>query len=223
VTDLGPTVDDLLAALAHLPSRRRRLPLVVSVGRLHPAKGMARVVAAWRAALARSTNLIIIGGDLESPSEAERAELDAIARIATPRNGLVLLGRRSHEDVATILHLAAGTSSPPFPCGIYVAGSRKEEFGLAIVEAMACGLPVVAPAAGGPSTYVHDGLDGILVHDPTTSALANAMRGALELSHLPGRSAATAARLDGELTIERMAVRLRDVYVAVAAGAGVRS
>ena len=42
------------------------------------------------------------------------------------------------------------------PSGAYVCGSLKEEFGLAILEAMAAGLPVVAPAGGGPATYVEE-------------------------------------------------------------------
>jgi hypothetical protein len=47
------------------------------------------------------------------------------------------------------------------PGGVYVDGALKEEFGLAVLEAMAAGLPVVAPSTGGPSTYVDDGDTGV--------------------------------------------------------------
>ena len=41
-------VDRLAAALAELPADRQSFPLIVSVGRLHPSKGMARLVDAWK-------------------------------------------------------------------------------------------------------------------------------------------------------------------------------
>jgi glycosyltransferase involved in cell wall biosynthesis len=215
---LGPTVDDLVAALRRMPRRRRRLPLVVSVGRLHPAKGMTRVVRAWRDSLASVANLVIVGGDLVTPSVDEQRVLDEIRPLASARHGLILLGRRPHAEVATLLEVAAGRAKGPLPCGVYVAGSTKEEFGLAIVEALAAGLPVVAPAAGGPSTYVTDGVDGVLVADPSDDALAVGMRRAFDLAPVPGRAAQASAKVLGGLTIERMAASLRDVYVGVAAG-----
>ena len=41
--------------------------------------------------------------------------------------------------------------------GVYACPSRKEEFGLALLEALAAGLSVVGPDRGGPPTYVEDG------------------------------------------------------------------
>jgi glycosyltransferase involved in cell wall biosynthesis len=217
MTELGPAVDDLARALARLPSERRRLPLVISVGRLHPAKRMAEVARAWWQTLAASTNLVIVGGDLSDPSPVERAVLGAIDAVATESDGLIVLGRQAHGDVARLLEVAAGHAAAPLPCGVYVAGARKEEFGLAIVEALAAGLPVVAPAAGGPATYVRDGVDGVLVHEASVEALGDAMRRALDLAPVAGRAAAATARVLDELTIERMAATLGGVYGEVAA------
>jgi glycosyltransferase involved in cell wall biosynthesis len=69
-----------------------------------------------------------------------------------------------------------------------VSASRKEEFGLAIVEALAAGLPVVAPLAGGPATYVEDGRTGYLVDTGDPTALVRGVAGALDLSGQPGRA-----------------------------------
>jgi glycosyltransferase involved in cell wall biosynthesis len=46
---------------------------------------------------------------------------------------------------------------------LLVAPSRRESFGMAIVEAMACGLPVAAGAVEGIPQLVHDGESGFLV------------------------------------------------------------
>src|SRR5699024_7945750 len=73
----GPAVASALAELdallAALPEERRDLPLVLSVGRMHPVKGMATLARAWadHPELARRSNLLIVGGDLEHPSHDE--------------------------------------------------------------------------------------------------------------------------------------------------------
>ena len=71
--------------------------------------------------------------------------------------------------------LAAARQGRPGRCGaggIYVSASLKEEFGMAILEAMASGLVVVAPDGGGPATYVADGVTGILADTTSPAALA---------------------------------------------------
>ena len=90
-------LDDLAASI---PPSRRGLALIISVGRLHPVKGMDRVVSAWAgdSKLHETCNLVIVGGDLEAPSATEASVLDAIDRAVQPtcprREGLVLLGGR---------------------------------------------------------------------------------------------------------------------------------
>lgn len=214
---IGTAVDDLLAALDRLPGERRELPLMITVGRMHPVKGMDRVARVWRDHFVEHGNLVIVGGDLLSPSPVERAVLDHLARLSAP--GLIQLGARSRLDVACLLEVAAGRSLPALPCGIYVAGSSKEEFGLAIVEAMAAGLPVVAPATGGPATYIRDGVDGVLVGERSDDCLAAAMAAALALADVPGRAKRTSQRVLADLSIERMAERLTEVYVDLLAPA----
>ena len=91
----GPALAELDALVAALPEHRRRLPLVISVGRLHRVKGMATVVEAWAGdpELAERCNLLIVGGDLADPSPDERGQLDLIAEVlaAVPR------GRRGSD------------------------------------------------------------------------------------------------------------------------------
>ncbi len=59
--------------------------------------------------------------------------------------------------------------------GFFVAPSRRETQGLAMCEAMACGLPVVASRVGGIPEFVQDGVDGYLVPRNNPNALREAI------------------------------------------------
>jgi glycosyltransferase involved in cell wall biosynthesis len=222
-------VRDLVALLDDLPGHRQGLPVALSVGRLHPVKGMATVVEAWAtdARVRDRCNLVIVGGDLDRPSPDERDQLAAIAAVlaAEPRaaDGLVLAGHRPNAVVAAWLR-AAHAGSPPVlaPGGAYVCGSLKEEFGLALLEALAAGLPVVAPHGGGPATYVEDGVTGLLVDTGSPAAVARALDSALGLASGPGAPARAdrARRLVRErFTVQGMADALLDVYAGLTAPA----
>ena len=59
----------------------------------------------------------------------------------------------------------------------YVAPSLEDAFALPVAEAMACGLPVIASGTAGASEIITDGLDGLILKDPTDStALAALIR-----------------------------------------------
>lgn len=218
-------VDALMSAVCQQPSARHGLPLVLTVGRLHPSKGIDRVVRAWATAdLSERANLVVIGGDLGHPSAEERDVLSSISEFTADggRPGLILLGQRPHEEVARIVAVAARGASPVIGLGgVYVCGAPKEEFGLAIVEALAGGLPVVAPTRGGPAAYVREGESGVLVDTTSVDAIADGIGRALELATDRTAADRASARVLDELTIENMADSLVDLYhsaVTVTAG-----
>jgi glycosyltransferase involved in cell wall biosynthesis len=213
------SVAALLAGIARLPGDRHGLPLVVSIGRLSEVKGMARIVQAFGSerTLSDRANLVIVGGDLARPNSAEAEELARIHaeldRHPWLRDGVVLLGHLPNEQVGLVLAAARHGLAPLVgPCGAYACGSRKEEFGLAIVEAMAAGLPVVAPREGGPPTYVQDGVTGLLVDTTDALAIGQGLLGALELAREPAVADRTRAVVESRFTLERMAQALVPVY-----------
>lgn len=214
----GSCRNDVLDELAELiPPERRNLPLVLSVGRLNPVKGMDRVVAAWAAdeRLAASCNLVIVGGSLDKPSATETSVLDAID-CALPlddpnRDGLILLGGRPRADVARILvATSVGRANAWSAGGVYVDGALKEEFGLAVLEAMAAGLVVVAPSTGGPATYVDHGDTGVLV--APEDDLSVAIRRAFGLVDRMGRAERARSLVETQYSISTMADQLLDLY-----------
>ena len=87
-----------------------------------------------------------------------RAQIEPLARCS----GVELLGERS--DVPALLEAADA----------FALSSGAEALPMSVLEAMACGLPVVAPDLGGTSDAVVDGQTGLLVEPGDTAALARA-------------------------------------------------
>ncbi len=208
--------------LATLPPERRDLPLAITVGRLHRVKGMATLVQAWASdpTLAGRCNLLVVGGDLRTPSDDEAEQLSridaAVPRAEGPARGLLLAGHRPNGVVAAWLAaVRLGRPGLAAPAGVYVSASLKEEFGIAILEAMASGLVVVAPRDGGPATYVENGVTGLLADTGSPAALAAALASALDLASAPGAAArADKARalVTDQFSIQTMASALATIY-----------
>lgn len=223
--DVPVAIADLRTRVDALAPARRALPIVVTVGRLHRVKGMATLVEAWaRGPLRERANLLIIGGDLEHPSLDEREQLDridaAVAPGARAEAGLLLAGHQPN-DVAALWLAAARFGMPGLtaPGGVYVCASLKEEFGIALLEAMATGLMVVAPDGGGPATYVEDGVTGVLTETWDAGRLEAAVGVALDAAAGAEGDRADRAHemVRSNFTIQAMARALGPVYRGVVA------
>ena len=219
---LPSVAGDLLDSVAALPPERHGLPLLVSVGRLHRVKGLPLLLEAWAGddELHRSLNLVIVGGGLEQPTPEEALVLgqldDVCARVPRAREGFVLLGHRANGEVATMLRIArVGLGGLVAPHGIYACTSQKEEFGVALLEAMATGLAVVAPNAGGPATYVHEGSTGCLADTSSVVDVREALRRAAAARADETRAQRTSDLVRSRYTIEAMATSLAAVYTHV--------
>ena len=124
--------------------------LVGYVGRLAVEK---RLDLLAQVAMLPGLRLVIVGS---GPAEAA-------ARRALP--SAVFLGQRCGEQLATIYA----------SLDVFVHGGPHDTFGQTLQEAAASGLPVVAPASGGPLDLVRDGVTGFLVPPGDAGALAAAV------------------------------------------------
>jgi glycosyltransferase involved in cell wall biosynthesis len=133
----------------------------VNVGSLLPVKGHANLLRAF-AALVRDypeTRLTLIG---DGPLRTDLQSLTQELRIA---NRVSFLGQLCQEDVRRKM-LGADA---------FIFSSRFETFGVAMIEAMACGLPVIATKCGGPLEIVTSDT-GILAERSDPESLVEAMR-----------------------------------------------
>jgi len=96
---------------------------------------------------------------------------------------------------------------------IAVAPSLHEAFGLVALEAMACGIPVVAAAVGGLKEIVQDGESGLLVPPGDAAALAQALRALLANEPLRLRLAQGALRRAELFSLERRSRLLLELFI----------
>ncbi|HEX8967067.1 MAG TPA: glycosyltransferase family 4 protein [Chloroflexota bacterium] len=122
-------------------------PYAITVGRLAPEKGLDRLVDLWRDV--PDLPLHVVGS---GPAEVLRNW-----RAHAP-HGVYFRGHLTGPDLAEAYRGA----------GVAVFAGYGEEFGLAPLEAMACGVPVVAWRDGGLQETVVDGETGFLVSDSVT-------------------------------------------------------
>jgi len=134
------------------------------VGRIAEEKGVRTLLRAWRSL--RDIPLKVVGdGPL---GEEMRAFIDA-EKLAT----VEFLGARPHEEVVARIK---GAQFLIFPSEWY------ETFGRVVIEAFACGVPVLASRLGAMTEIVEDGSTGLLFHPGDPEDLAAKVRWASENS-----------------------------------------
>ncbi len=142
-------------------------PVLMFVGRFLDFKRVPLLLRAYadaRESFARRAPLVIWGG---FPGEWEGPHPHSVATDLGV-DDVFFVGWRGHED------LARGLSC----CAVMVAPSKDEPFGLVFLEAMACGVPVIATRSGGPLSFVNSERgrpNGWLVGVDDQSELAAAM------------------------------------------------
>lgn len=134
-----------------------RGPLVVSVSRLVPRKGMDVLVEASCRLLPSFPELVVaVGGSGRESSRLEAQVRDTGAPVH-------LLGRISEDEKAALMGAA---DVFVMACRNRWMGLEQEGFGIVFVEAAACGVPQVAGDSGGAAEAVEDGVTGLVVKRP---------------------------------------------------------
>ncbi len=189
---------DRAAARAELGLSADALVLVC-VGRIEPLKGMDALIRAAARLLAQYPHwrerlqVLLIGGDDEQQPtrwNSEQRRLDALRRELGIATQVQFVGAQPQERLP-LYYVAADVVAAP---------SHYESFGLAALEALACGAAVVASNVGGLALTIEDRRSGLLVP--------------------PGDDAALAVQIERILTDGALAARLRSGAVQRAAEYG---
>lgn len=171
--------------------------VVTMVANLRPGKGQDTLIDAAALVLARvpDVRFELIGDGTERAALVARAAQRGVAHAVT------FLGHV--DDVPARLAQAA----------IFTLPSESEAFPNAVLEAMACGLPVVASAVGGIREVVHDGHTGFLVPPRDPAALADRL---CSLLAQPALAATLGTRgralVEARFSYERMVAGMTTLY-----------
>lgn len=157
--------------------------------------------------------------------------LEAIARLPDPDLRLLLVGRGTQAEalrrsaaagrLGARLEFRRGARPDALPvyyqaADVFVFASTTETQGLSVLEAMACGLPVVAVRASGVEEAIVDGVSGLLVAEDAT-VLGDAVQAVLADAHLAVKLGEGGREAAGRLAAPNLAHRLVAAYWRVMA------
>lgn len=188
--------------------RRHRIPtsapIALFVGRLTHHKGVEEFVRAaqWTAPVVH----VVVG---DGP---RREALETMAR-ALPAGRIVFAGRVESRDLPSYYRAAA--------VGVLPSTSRLEAFGIAALECMSSGRPVVVSDIPGVSEVLEDGVTGLVAEPFDPEDLAEKIRRValdVELSNAMGKAARE--RVLRRFTLPRVVDQLLEVYRATIAAHG---
>ena len=175
-------------------------PVIGTAGRLTHQKGMEFLVQAAEILRPRFPDFrVLIVGEGKGN---EQAELQEMVDRAGLQDHVHLLGLRM--DIPDLLALF----------DIYALPSRWEGLPMAILEAMAAGLPIVGSAVGGVPTAVREGVNGFLVEPEDAASLAGSLERLLNDPHLRRRMGeAGRKRYEASFTARQMTRRYEKLYL----------
>jgi D-inositol-3-phosphate glycosyltransferase len=174
--------NDMADARKQLGLPGQPTPLALLVGRIEPLKGIDALITAVAQLRARVPSLamleaVIVGGASEDQPHlwnTEQKRLDALRHSLGIATAIRFVGARPQSQLS-LFHAA---------CDVVTMPSHYESFGMAALEALASGRPVIATNAGGPATIITHGVDGLLTAPDDAAELAENLTKILTNAHL---------------------------------------
>lgn len=152
-------------------------PMILALSRPDERKNIVSLVQAYgeSSELQDLANLVIVAGNRDDIREMDEGAQSVLTEILLLSDYYDLYGciaipkHHKQEDVPDIYRLAAHSN------GVFVNPALTEPFGLTLLEAAACGLPLVATENGGPVDIIGSCHNGILVDPLDSAAIAGAL------------------------------------------------
>ncbi|MBF4462677.1 MULTISPECIES: glycosyltransferase [unclassified Rathayibacter] len=192
---------------------RRRL---MTIGRLVPRKGMGISIEALSGVVAAGVDaeLVIVGGSGSGDAltaDPEYQRLHAVAESLGVADRVDFVGQLSQNEMPAMLRSAE----------VVVCAPWYEPFGITPLEAMACGVPVVATSVGGLIDTVVEDVTGVHVPPRDPAALAAALTALLtDPERARAYGAAGRDRVESRYSWERVAADTERAYTATLAALG---
>ena len=166
VSPMGVDVQEFTRHGSYFPWSGRGQLRVFSCGRLNPSKGHDVLLLAVREMVESGTDVhLAIAGEDELGGRGYRRELERLIQGLGLESRVRLLGAAPAASVRTELERAH----------LFALASHAEPLGVAIMEAMSMGVPVVVTDSGGVPELVDDMISGILVQPGRPDLLAASM------------------------------------------------
>ena len=171
------------------------------VGRLEPLKGMELLLhTAAQMDSCDEMRVLVVGGDANGGQEVDR--LKNIAKKLNVEDMFDFVGRVDQEELPLYYNAA----------DVCVVPSYYESFGLAALESMACGTPVVAARVGGLSTIVQHGRTGFLKSWRCPEAFANSLEMIISSDRLKQSMGLASRRRAEGMGWDQVASDIRSLY-----------
>ena len=181
---------------------------VLFVGAIRPVKGVDILLRAMRLLVdsGRNVTLVLVGESYFKNYQREYDRLRQMAEELHLGSRVNFVGKRRPPELVRSIQESA----------VLVLPSRAESFGMVLVEAMACGTPVVATRCGGPEDIVTKEV-GILVPPEDAQALAEGIAQVLDRrsDYDPAKSRAYALE---RFSLESVGQRLQGLYAEALSG-----
>ena len=159
--------------------------VVLYVGRLVWEKGIFELVTACRGLVPKRLRVLVVGGGPEEAALKSYVRTIGVDKVVTFHSAI------RYGDIQNVYRLASVTVLPSIP-----ARGLREQFGLTLVESMACGVPVVATRCGSMPGVV--GGAGLLADPADSASLHDALERLRSSSELRSRHSALGRKIAEE-------------------------
>lgn len=158
-----------------------RKPMILCICRPELRKNLQGLLAAYgnHPGLQKRANLILVAGSRDNIRDLEKSQAAVLNELLLDIDTYDLWGKvaipktHAQEEVPELYRMAAKSR------GVFINAAFTEPFGLTLLEAAACGLPVIAPDDGGPRDILANCHHGLLVDTLSSEAMGEAMLSAL--------------------------------------------